>query len=369
VAIIKIPKKKTSSPNVKEKRKAGTRAGLTKAAIVAAAAKLIESVGANGFSLRKLAKALGVGPTTIHFHFEGGVGAVSSTVAQQALAGVTRPFKPKEEPAAYLAELLLKIMEALHARPVVAKLVVLQLSSNPILEPLLAERLLLALAALGVPTEARPKMYQRAMGVIFEMILAECGRSSAAEQKEASAQMHETIAALPSTEFPNLTELREAIVAETVQARSGEAVSSGRRRIRGPAHHNARRQVAARRRPNPANDGERRLVAASTLNRPLHYIVSAEWPGRCALWRLGFFEFLGDRKSHRTPGRRRVDSNRRRSQRPRPCDPRSPLTAARIAPHCGAASAPLRLGSRRSQTRCGYSLAVGVGALGKCGHM
>ena len=53
-------KKKTSSPIVKEKRKAGTRAGLTKAAIVAAAAKLIESVGANGFSLRKLAKALGV---------------------------------------------------------------------------------------------------------------------------------------------------------------------------------------------------------------------------------------------------------------------------------------------------------------------
>src|SRR5271166_245273 len=56
----------------------------------------------------------------------------------------------------------------------------------------------------------------------------------------------------------------------------------------------------------------------------------AEWPGRCALWRsLGFFEFLGDRKSHGTPGRRRVDSNRRRSQRPRPCDPRSPLTRLR----------------------------------------
>ena len=52
-----------------------------------------------GVSLRKLAKALGVGTTTIYFHFEGGVGAVSSAVAQQALAGVTRPFKPKEEPA------------------------------------------------------------------------------------------------------------------------------------------------------------------------------------------------------------------------------------------------------------------------------
>ena len=218
VAIITIPKKKTSSPNVKEKRKAGTRAGLTKAAIVAAAAKLIESIGVSEFSLRRLAKELGVGPTTIHFHFEGGIRAVSSAVAQQALAGVTRPYKPKEEPASYLGELLLKILEALHARPVGATVVVLQLSSNPVLDPLLAERVLLALAALGVPAEARPRMFRRAMGVIFEMILAECGRFSAAEQKQASAQMHETIAALPSTEFPNLTELREALVAETVQA-------------------------------------------------------------------------------------------------------------------------------------------------------
>ena len=111
-------------------------------------------------------------------------------------AGATRPFKPQEEPAGYLGELLLKILKALHARPVVAKLVVLQLSSNPILDPLLAERLLLALAALDVPTEARPTMFQRAMGVILEMILIESGRSSAAEQKEASAQMHKATCVL-----------------------------------------------------------------------------------------------------------------------------------------------------------------------------
>src|SRR5208337_2915560 len=51
--------------------------------------------------------------------------------------------------------------------------------------------------------------------------------------------------------------------------RSGEAVPRGRHRIRGPAHRNSQRQVAARRRSNPTNDGERRL--SSTLNRPLHY--------------------------------------------------------------------------------------------------
>src|SRR5271165_4009458 len=87
---------RTPSSIAAEASSSGTRAGLTKPAIVAAAAKLIESVGASEFSLRRLAKELGVGQTTIHFHFEGGIRAVSSAVAQQALAGVTRPYKNDE---------------------------------------------------------------------------------------------------------------------------------------------------------------------------------------------------------------------------------------------------------------------------------
>ena len=110
------------------------------------------------------------------------------------------------------------MLEALHARPVVADLVVLRLSSDPILDPLLAERLLLTLAALGVPEEALPKMFQRAMGVIFDMILTVSARSKAADQKRLSAQMHKAIAALPPTEFPSLTQLREALVAEAFEA-------------------------------------------------------------------------------------------------------------------------------------------------------
>ena len=223
VAIIKIPKKKTSSPIVKEKRKAGTRAGLTKPAIAAAAAKLIESVGANGFSLRKLAKALGVSPTTIHFHFEGGVGSVFSAVAQQALAGVSWPFKPKEEPAAYLGELLLKILQALHARPVVAKLVALRLSSNPLLDPLLAERLLLVLAAHGAPTEARPTMFRRAISVIFEMILAESGRSSAADQSLGADAQNDCDLAVDGVS--ELDGIARGYRRRDRSGRSGEAVS------------------------------------------------------------------------------------------------------------------------------------------------
>jgi TetR/AcrR family transcriptional regulator, tetracycline repressor protein len=216
VATIKIPKK--TKPVPKPKRKPGTRAGLTKSLIAAAAVKLIDGAGMDQFSVRKLANAMGVGPTSIHAHFKGGTEAVLRAVAVQALAGTTRPFKPMEEPAEYLRELLLRMLEALHARPVVADLVVLRLSSDPILDPLLAERLLLTLTALGVPADVLPKMFQRAMGVIFEMILTVSARSKAADQKMLSTQMHKAIAALPPTEFPNLTQLREALVAETVEA-------------------------------------------------------------------------------------------------------------------------------------------------------
>jgi hypothetical protein len=46
------------------------------------------------------------------------------------------------------------------------------------------------------------------MGGIFEMILAESGRSSAAEQKEAPGTDKQDDSGLSPTEFPNLTELR-----------------------------------------------------------------------------------------------------------------------------------------------------------------
>jgi hypothetical protein len=55
--IIRIPKQ--TKPVPKPKRKPGTRAGLTKAGIAAAAVKLIDNVGMHDFSVRNLAKAMG----------------------------------------------------------------------------------------------------------------------------------------------------------------------------------------------------------------------------------------------------------------------------------------------------------------------
>src|SRR5271156_713279 len=95
VAIIKIPKK--SKPVPKPKRKPGTRAGLTKSLIAGSAVKLIDSAGMGRFSVRKLARFMGAGPTSPHAHFKGAPEAILDAVAAQARAGTPRPFKPLEE--------------------------------------------------------------------------------------------------------------------------------------------------------------------------------------------------------------------------------------------------------------------------------
>ena len=50
------------------------------------------------------------------------------------------------------------------------------------------------------------------------MILAESGRSSAGGARGSLGAYAQEYCVLPSTQFPNLTDLREALVTETAQA-------------------------------------------------------------------------------------------------------------------------------------------------------
>ena len=138
------------------------------------------------------------------------------------------------------------MFQSLHARPTVARLVVLQLSSNPILDPLLAERLLLTLAALGVPKDALPNTFRRAMGVILEMILTVSARSNSVEQKGLSAQVHKAIC---DTVFDRVSESDRIARGPGRRGRRGrsfEAVPRGRGALRWPAYRDPLHGLARR---------------------------------------------------------------------------------------------------------------------------
>jgi AcrR family transcriptional regulator len=197
----------------KPKRKAGSRAGLTRAIIAAAAARRLET-DPGKFSLRELAKSLGVVPTSVRSHFAGGVLDLFDEVVRAALNNVARPYLPNEEAPDYLAELFFAILKSLHGKPTIAILAVQHLSANPVLVPLLAERILVSLSALGASKETAPKLFTRTLGLICEMIVSECVRSKAAAQENSSKKVDAEIGDLPQTEYSGLVELRKGLVAE-----------------------------------------------------------------------------------------------------------------------------------------------------------
>ena len=78
------------------KRKAGQRAGMTRGKIVEAAVKLWDSVGPEGFTIRRLAARLKVVPTTIRAHVKGGIAELRREIARRVLADLTPPYKPDQ---------------------------------------------------------------------------------------------------------------------------------------------------------------------------------------------------------------------------------------------------------------------------------
>jgi AcrR family transcriptional regulator len=208
----------------KPKRKAGMRAGLTRAIIAARAEKQFET-GVERFSLRSLARSLGVVPASITAHFKRGVPELFDEIVKAALENVARPYKPKEEPADYLRYLFLAILTSLHGKSAVSELVVWRLSDNPALVPVLAERLLASLSALGAPKDSVPKLFATALGLIFEMILTESARSRAPDQQARSNRVKATIDALSPTEFSHLAEFKDALVAEVAMGATAAPTS------------------------------------------------------------------------------------------------------------------------------------------------
>ncbi len=193
------------------KRRAGERAGLSKAKIIVAAAQLLEKSAARGLNIRALATALGVVPTTIKSHFRGGLPQIVSEIARSALAGRARPYKPRETPEDYLEDLFRRILQRLYGRPMIARLVSIELSRNPVLDPILTERILLCVSEFDPDVGYLPRGLSRVIGRLSDMILTECAQSDDASQETLARLIASSIDRLPPDEFPMLTENAEAL--------------------------------------------------------------------------------------------------------------------------------------------------------------
>jgi AcrR family transcriptional regulator len=149
---ITLPKMRPSARGP-ARRTRGQRAHISRASIAKAAAILIEEDP--HFSIRDLAKRLGVKTGAIHFHFPG-TGAKRQLITEMVrtvLQPLARGFKPGESGYDYLRSLFWGAWLILHEHRNLALSVSAELSANLLISPLLLARTLAALRDAGLPDD------------------------------------------------------------------------------------------------------------------------------------------------------------------------------------------------------------------------
>jgi AcrR family transcriptional regulator len=201
----------------KKKRKPGERAGLTRTKIALAAAEQIEKGGSAAFSLRNLARSLGVAPTTVSAHFKGGLDDLEDEILRTLLADVAPPVELKQEPIEYIEGVFYSTVKALQGRPTIAMLTILRLTRNPFVAPKVAERTLASLTALGVAPQNMAAAYRATLQVLFAMILAGPARSyhpSASENGKPDLPP----LTISGSEYAYVSKFRQAVLDDLAEA-------------------------------------------------------------------------------------------------------------------------------------------------------
>ncbi|HEY0812333.1 MAG TPA: helix-turn-helix domain-containing protein [Pseudonocardia sp.] len=137
----------------------GQRAGLTRAAVLAAAHDLLAGQGLDALTMRALARRLDVAPNALYSHVPGKTELVDALLDDR-LALVEAPAVDAPDPAAALAELMTSTYEVLLGRPDLVPLYLARQGSrgpNAVSLGVVTDALLarLGLAAEAVPSARR----------------------------------------------------------------------------------------------------------------------------------------------------------------------------------------------------------------------
>lgn len=136
-----------ASPRRRGRRAGGSPDALTRAVIVTAALRMIDEHGLDAFSVRDLARSLGVYPASIYWHVRSRNQLLADIVAH-VLRDVA-PDRPHPAWQDWIRDLFHRYRLAIRAHPAVAPLIGAQLVSNASLDFGLIERMLEVLAAAG----------------------------------------------------------------------------------------------------------------------------------------------------------------------------------------------------------------------------
>lgn len=155
--------------------------GLSRAQIVAAAVAQIEAKGLAAFSLRELARSLGVSPAVIYWH----VGGAKEDLFAAIAATITGGLAEAQDPSAIWTERLRQVFHAyrasVHCHPKVSPLLGAQMKSNGVASLDWIETVLVALTEGGFEGDALRDAFNALIGGLCGFVTMELAPGPASE--------------------------------------------------------------------------------------------------------------------------------------------------------------------------------------------
>lgn len=177
--------------------------GLTREAIVAAAIKLIDDTELESFSMRNLAKELGVYPTAIYWHIPSR-NAIIAAVISDVLRDITPPLSSDWKE--WLKTLFRNYRYAIRRHPNVAPLIGVQLVSNLSVDLGMIERILTILTQAGCLPRRLPTAYNAVIATMVGFTTQEFAMVPKEEAAEWAIGMRKVVASVEADSHPILAQ-------------------------------------------------------------------------------------------------------------------------------------------------------------------
>lgn len=185
---------------------------LDRAQIVAEALRLIDERGLEAFSLRELARALGVFPTALYWHMPGGRNAVLGAVAATAFTDVVPPAEDAiGDWENWIRALFTRYRGSLRKHPNIAPLIGAQIVSNTGVDMELVERILAALEAAGFRGERLVDAYNTVVAGLLGYVTLELAPGPAEDASEWAKAFEADIRGVDAGRFPRLARNLDAL--------------------------------------------------------------------------------------------------------------------------------------------------------------
>lgn len=176
--------------------------GLTRDAIVSAAIALIDAEGLGNFSVRALARQLGVYPAAIYWHIGGAKDDLFSEITATITAGLIRPDEVPDDWRDTLRLVFHRYRAAARKHPDIANLIGAQIKSNGPPHAGLVEVLITALRRAGYDGETLVDAFNALIGGLFGYVTMELAPPPQRDVAAWETSFESRLSALDPARFP-----------------------------------------------------------------------------------------------------------------------------------------------------------------------